>query len=63
MSYKEIAGPKTQASDRELSKSIYGMRYAYSECEKEYDARVAAAEGIACIVDRLDRIIELLEER
>lgn len=74
MSYRDnVEAFKRAAPDREgefvepddfrVIRRMNKMRTGYSENEREYLSNIITAEALICVMDRLDRVIELLEER
>lgn len=74
MSYRDnVEAFKRAAPDREgefvepddyrIIGSIDKMRTGWSPNEREYISNFITAEALVCVIDRLDRVIELLEER
>jgi hypothetical protein len=56
-------GEFVEPDDFRVIRRINKMRTGYSENEREYLSNIITAEALVCVIDRLDRVIELLEER
>lgn len=56
-------GEFVEPDDFRVIRHINKMRTGYSENEREYLSNIITAEALVCVMDRLDRVIELLEER